>query len=144
MPLYFNKKININNLYFIIYKTQDENYLKLIKEYKYKNLFFDIVLTSKSQKIKYALPNILIEAILPVAKIVLFYQSMKDNNKKFAVLIDNKWHLVNEILYDHLDKYYISKDNIDLFMDMLEMVKNKEIEPIYLPFEDEEKEKSFL
>lgn len=144
--VFFNKNVKINHLYFIVYECIDETYLKLLKEYNYDNLFFDLVLTSDPKNIKYYLSKIKINSIIPATKIVEIYTQLTENNKEYCILNKkNKvWDLTNEVIFEDLIKYKISKDQIMLFIDMLEMVRSKQIEPIYIPLKDEEKEKSFI
>lgn len=144
--VFFNKNVKINHLYFIVYECIDEIYLKLLKEYSYDNLFFDLVLTSDPKNIKYYLSKIKINSIIPATKIVEIYTQLTENNKEYCILNKkNKvWDLTNEVVFEDLIKYKISKDQIMLFIDMLEMVRSKQIEPIYIPLKDEEKEKSFI
>lgn len=144
--VFFNKNVKINHLYFIVYECVDEIYLKLLKEYNYDNLFFDLVLTSDPKNIKYYLSKIKINSIIPATKIVEIYKQLTENNKEYCILNKrNKvWDLTNEVIFEDLIKYKISKDQIMLFIDMLEMVRSKQIEPIYIPLKDEEKEKSFI
>lgn len=144
--VFFNKNVKINHLYFIVYECIDEIYLKLLKEYNYDNLFFDLVLTSDPKNIKYYLSKIKINSIIPATKIVEIYKQLTENNKEYCILNKrNKvWDLTNEVIFEDLIKYKISKDQIMLFIDMLEMVRSKQIEPIYIPLKDEEKEKSFI
>ena len=130
------------NLYFIVYETINDLFLKIIKENKMRNLFFDIVLISDPKSIKYSLSKIKILSIIPVSKIELFHKHMIESGKQYCVL-EKDWKMVDEISYEDMPKYNISKENIDTFMYILEMLKEGKIEPIYIPLKDEEKEKSF-
>lgn len=141
-----NKKyMKLKDLYFITYETKDNNLISLLNEKKQLNLFYDIVLISNPTHIKYHFDNINIINIVPAIRIAEIYQKLDNNEKEIIIKKDNQFHLINmnEMKINQINCYCVTKKQLEAFINMLEMIKNNEIEPIYIPITDKEKYISF-
>lgn len=138
-------KINIKDLYFVVYKTNDVNLLTLLNSTT--NLFFDVFMTSDYKVIPYFIQD-KIEKIIPAKLIIDLYHNLEKAKKNCVVFYSDEYVLINEEDLNDFFEYSIypkiNKEQLENFVLLLKMIKEGKIEPVYLPSLDKEKELSFV
>lgn len=138
-------KINIKDLYFVVYKTNDVNLLTLLNNTT--NLFFDVFMTSDHKIIPYFIQD-QIEKIIPAKFIIDLYHKLEKSNKDCVIFSPEEYLLINEEDLNDFFEYSvypkINKKQLENFILLLKMIKEGKIEPVYLPSLDKEKELSFV